>query len=284
MNFPNNKKNKKKENSSTGYNSETLPELTFSPGTATIDIELDKKNKNSRHFSMDVNLSEMNLSEKTEMDMEYDYGNVEYKLKLVNMTNDRIEKLCTQMKFRIQEGGGECFYEIGVEDNGNPLGLSEEELKISLETLHMIAYKLNATANVVKYLKGKVGYIAEIMIKLKEPAPLRLEKPEIRIGLIGDESSGKSTLIGVLISNKLDNGKGMARTNVFRHKHEILCGKSSSMSHQILGFDENGEVTNYGGTAWKVNSWSDIVHKSSKIINFYDMGGSGKAFKTAVKI
>ena len=44
----------------------------------------------------------------------------------------------------------------------------------------------------------------------------------------------------------LDNGKGLARINVFRHKHEILCGKTSSISHQILGFDENGEVTNYG--------------------------------------
>lgn len=31
----------------------------------------------------------------------------------------------------------------------------------------------------------------------------------------------------------LDNGKGLARTNVFRHKHEILCGKTSSISHQV---------------------------------------------------
>ena len=42
---------------------------------------------------------------------------------------NRIEELTTQMKFRIEEGNGECYYEIGVEDNGNPLGISKEELE-----------------------------------------------------------------------------------------------------------------------------------------------------------
>ncbi len=88
----------------------------------------------------------------------------------------------------------------------------------------------------------------------------------------------------------MDNGKGLARNNVFRHKHEILCGKTSSMSHQvnmnfiiikILGFNENGDVTNYGDL--EKPSWAQIVNKSVKIINFYDMGGSEKAIKTTVK-
>jgi elongation factor 1-alpha len=48
--------------------------------------------------------------------------------------------------------------------------------------------------------------------------------------MLGGEASGKSTLIGVLISGKKDDGKGLARTNVFRHKHEILYGKTSSIS------------------------------------------------------
>ncbi len=83
-----------------------------------------------------------------------------------------------------------------------------------------------------------------------------------------------------MVSNKLDNGKGLARFNVFRHKHEVLCGKTSSFSHQILGFDENGELTNYGDL--EKPSWAQIVNKSAKIINFYDMGGS-KIFKNPVK-
>jgi GTPase len=69
---------------------------------------------------------------------------------------------------------------------------------------------------------------------------------------------------------------------VFRHKHEILCGKTSSISHQIVGLDEKGKVTNsneFGG----LNDWAQILEKSVKIINFFDMGGSEKSLKTTVK-
>lgn len=48
--------------------------------------------------------------------------------------------------------------------------------------------------------------------------------------MLGAESAGKSTLLGVLISGKRDNGKGYARTTVCRHKHEILDGRTSSIS------------------------------------------------------
>ena len=41
------------------------------------------------------------------------------------------------MKFRIEEGNGECYYEIGVEDNGNPLGISKEELEISVNVKNL---------------------------------------------------------------------------------------------------------------------------------------------------
>ena len=62
----------------------------------------------------------------------------------------------------------------------------------------------------------------------------------------------------------------------FRHKHELLCGKTSSFSHQILGFDEEGKLTNYGDLLRP--SLSQIVSKSTKIINFYDMAGGNKTF------
>jgi GTPase len=218
---------------------------------------------------------------KSDYEIEYDYGNKEYKLKLCDVNDERIEGLVTQMKFRLEEGGGECFYEIGVEDNGNPLGLPKDELELSVETLKKIVEKLDATATVTNLHKGKVGLIAEVMIKQKEKL-VKNDKLEIKIGLLGEESSGKSTLIGVLISNKLDNGKGLARFNVFRHKHEILCGKTSSISHQILGFDENGELTNYGKI--EKPSWAQIVNKSAKILNFYDMGGTNKNFNKTVSI
>ena len=224
-----------------------------------------------RKISIDI--SKFKLKKKN-YDIEYDYGNVEYKLKLCDVTVQRIQELTTQMKFRLGEGCGECYYNVGVEDNGNTLGISKEELEISLSVLNTIAINLGCKAKVTDLIQGKEGLIAEMYIKKQEEN--FLNKIEVTIGVIGEEGTGKTTLIGVLINGMLDNGKGLARMNVFRHKHEILCGKTSSFSHQILGFDEKGELTNYGNLL-RLSS-SQIVSKSTKIINFYDMAGSPKTF------
>jgi elongation factor 1-alpha len=130
---------------------------------------------------------------KNDYEIEYDYGNKEYKLKLCDVREERLEGLVTQMKFRLEEGGGECFYEIGVEDNGNPLGLTKEELETSVCTLKKVVEKLDATATVTKLHKGKKGLIAEVMIKRREE--VYKDKLEIKIGLMGEEGSGKSTLV-----------------------------------------------------------------------------------------
>lgn len=62
-------------------------------------------------------------------------------LKLVNPTQYRFEHLATQMKWRLQEGRGEAVYQIGVEDNGLLVGLSEADMRASLRTLRMMAEK-----------------------------------------------------------------------------------------------------------------------------------------------
>ena len=54
--------------------------------------------------------------------------------------------------------------------------------------------------------------------------------------------AGKSTLLGVLTQGERDNGRGSARLNLFRHLHEIQSGQTSSISHEILGFNGQGEV------------------------------------------
>jgi hypothetical protein len=63
---------------------------------------------------------------------EDDEKNIEYKLKLVDHSIERIEHLTTQMKFRLEEGSGEAFYNLGYEDSGNPLGICKEEVVFSL--------------------------------------------------------------------------------------------------------------------------------------------------------
>jgi len=124
-------------------------------------------------------------------------------------------------------------------------------MKESLATLFYMARNLNALLNIDKVKKGIEGDIAQVHVRKKEIEGIKVD---IKIVMLGSEGSGKSTLVGVLISGKNDNGKGSARTNVFRHKHEILDGRTSSISQQILGFDCKGEViTNqnrFGPLSW----------------------------------
>lgn len=52
----------------------------------------------------------------------------------------------------------------------------------------------------------------------------------IRIALVGNVDSGKSTLVGVLTKGLLDNGRGSSREKVFNYPHENVTGRTSSIA------------------------------------------------------
>lgn len=58
---------------------------------------------------------------------------------------------------------------------------------------------------------------------------------DYRIAVVGNVDAGKSTLLGVLTHGELDNGRGHARQRLFRHKHEMESGRTSSVGNDILG-------------------------------------------------
>ena len=84
---------------------------------------------------------------------EADDGNVEYKLQLLNPSPARFARLVTQMKWRLLEGGGQAYYELGVADSGDLIGLPREELERSLQTLEMMAGEIGASVIVVKEIE-----------------------------------------------------------------------------------------------------------------------------------
>lgn len=49
-------------------------------------------------------------------------------------------------------------------------------------------------------------------------------------------------MLGVLVKGDLDDGRGKARVNLFRHKHEMETGRTSSVGMEIMGFDSVGKV------------------------------------------
>lgn len=59
---------------------------------------------------------------------------------------------------------------------------------------------------------------------------------ELRMAVIGNVDAGKSTMLGVLTRGGLDDGRGKARVNLFRHKHEIESGRTSSVGMEVRLF------------------------------------------------
>ena len=96
--------------------------------------------------------------------------------------------------------------------------------------------------------------------------------------MLGSADVGKSTLLGVLTQGQLDNGRGRARLNMFRHLHEIQSGRTSSISHELLGFNSEGTPMDYT----TCNSAEEICENSSKLVTFIDLAGHQKYQRTTI--
>ncbi|KAK5732843.1 hypothetical protein LTS12_027051 [Elasticomyces elasticus] len=71
------------------------------------------------------------------------------------------------------------------------------------------------------------------------------------------------------------------RVNLFRHKHEIESGRTSSVGMEIMGFDTKGEVVVSGVPGRKL-SWEEIGKRSAKVISFTDLAGRERYLRTTV--
>ena len=112
-----------------------------------------------------------------------------------------------------------------------------------------------------------------------------IEESDIRVAMIGNVDSGKSTLIGVLCSGNLDDGRGLARSKVFTHKHESASGRTSAISHQLIGFTKTRkQVFPASGKSGKLAKgyWEELVDKSSKHVLLIDLCGHRKYLKTTI--
>ncbi|CAH8851831.1 unnamed protein product [Trichobilharzia szidati] len=217
--------------------------------------------------------------------------------KLVDPTPNRFEQLVTQMKWRLNEGGGKAIYKLGVDDDGHISGLCQSELMSSLATLERMAKRLNATLHPLRErIIEPVGHdddstnsinkeyrkAIELLVRL---APTTNDgSPDLCVALVGGMDSGKSTLIGVLTDGELDNARGKARLNLFRHLHEVQSGRTSSLSRELLGFDADGNVTNYKYADGRVyrRSAEEVVRMSSNLITLIDLAGHSRYQRTTL--
>lgn len=88
---------------------------------------------------------------------------MEYKLKLTQISPARFARLVTQLKWRLLEGGGQAYYELGVADSGALIGLTRADLEESLETLEEMAGEIGASVIVVKEIE-----VPSVMVALAD--------------------------------------------------------------------------------------------------------------------
>lgn len=274
--------------------------------------------------------------EKTRLEPENEYGNVEYKLRLTDPTAERIERLVTQLKWRIREGHGEAILYLGVKDNGLFVGLTAEEIRLSMQTLERMSLKIGAKMKVVNEkivdpalnddttlenqlaLKGQTARnrssmcrvskknisasrvsVIEHVTESKSKKPTLNNKSkkavrkviqvlfkrkthdiseELRVAVLGPTESGKSSLLGVLSRGEHDNGRGSARLNLFRHRHEIRSGHTSSISQEIFGFNCHGQPLTYNTCL----TTEEIIEASSRIVTLIDLAGHQRYLSTTL--
>jgi GTPase len=106
----------------------------------------------------------------------------------------------------------------------------------------------------------------------------------IKVGIVGNVDSGKSTLVGVLSKGILDDGRGSARVKVFNYPHEVSNGRTSSVGHEIMGFDKKTQKQVFAArfVQNKNKYWAEVVKQSNKIVTLIDLCGHEKYLKTTI--
>ncbi|XP_057699770.1 GTP-binding protein 1-like [Corythoichthys intestinalis] len=201
------------------------------------------------------------------------------KLVLVSPTGEQYDALQRHLRQRLDEGCGETIFVIGMGSDGGDYGLSDSDMEASVATVQSLCEQVEADLIPLRERTEVGGKIGDYLIRRRVGEQDFLE---VRVAVVGNVDAGKSTLLGVLTHGELDNGRGFARQKLFRHKHEMESGRTSSVGNDILGFDHEGQVVNKPDSHGGSLDWTKICEKSSKVITFIDLAGHEKYLKTTV--
>ncbi|TID01541.1 GTP-binding protein 1 [Colletotrichum higginsianum] len=237
-----------------------------------------------QHAELDELFDNLDLAEAT--------SGVRLKDLLLGTDGGTLQQLEGVVQERILEGHGEAIFELGFESNGESMALTLSQWNDAYTRLKDTAKRIRAdcqtliTKNVDGEMDassakpGKENHCSGKILIRQAPATVE-DVIETRIAVVGNVDAGKSSLLGVLVKGDLDDGRGRARVNLFRHKHEIETGRTSSVGMEILGFDTVGEVVT-SETPGRKLSWEEIGKRSAKVITFTDLAGHEKYLRTTV--
>ncbi|KAF1918431.1 hypothetical protein BDU57DRAFT_556012 [Ampelomyces quisqualis] len=231
-------------------------------------------------------LDELGLSDDTK-------PHVRLKTLLAGPADDTLPALVALVKERLAEGHGEALFDVGLEDNGDSMGFSTATWASALARMAAVCEQLQADYRLL--LTRNVGGDGDVEVGPRDAKEtgasgkmMLRQRPEsvdavieTRIAVVGNVDAGKSTMLGVLVKGGLDDGRGKARVNLFRHKHEMESGRTSSVGMEIMGFDSKGDIVT-STTAGRKLTWEEIGRRSAKVISFTDLAGHERYLRTTV--
>lgn len=218
---------------------------------------------------------------------------------LLQNDDESLRRLADLITLRLEDGHGEALFDLGFEHNGDSMHLNKPDWHKAWDRLQAAAKQVNADCQLLltKNVGGDVEVNASVNTSEKDKKdkdkecsskvlirqyPATVENViETRIAVVGNVDAGKSSMLGVLVKGDLDDGRGKARVNLFRHKHEIETGRTSSVGMEIMGFNTHGQVIT-SDTPGRKLSWEEIGKRSAKVITFTDLAGHERYLRTTV--
>lgn len=177
---------------------------------------------------------------------------------------------------------GEQLVSVGGSLGWGPANLTDEQLDLVLAQMREAMRNVGAETTVLRRSspasankQAAGGANADVLVRKYATG---MPSMEIRVAVIGNVDSGKSTLVGVITRNMLDDGRGLARSKVFMHKHEQMSGRSSAIGQHNLCLGAKGEVLN--DSLFRTHSCAEYIARSSKVVTLVDLAGHERYFKT----
>ncbi|KAF8577306.1 P-loop containing nucleoside triphosphate hydrolase protein [Ramaria rubella] len=266
---------------------------------ASIEREAAKKSTRSKDVTdqneqLDVDTNDSHVF--------HDDGDTELQTWLGTNTATAYEKARDAIAARLTRNRGEYIIRLGghptqatlfgVEgkealESSRGNACTEAELEAMESTLLRAAEEIGAKVSNL-FPRTTSNPHASFLIRL--PPPSVNLTPEVRCAVVGNVDSGKSTTLGVLTRGGLDDGRGRARLGLFRHKHEVESGRTSSVGMEILGFSAAGlpilPTTHFSNELDVIRreklGWDEISKQSAKIVSFIDLAGHERYLKTTL--
>ncbi|MBS7288095.1 MAG: 50S ribosome-binding GTPase [Candidatus Freyarchaeota archaeon] len=207
---------------------------------------------------------------------------VEFKRRLTreDLDADKRQKVLARLRLMTSEGEGTLV--VGVDDirgeRWEVYGLREGEVKSSDRAVRELCREAGVKLRERKVYKTERGLVVKYV----------LEREEVDVGEVislsfaGRVNAGKSTLIGVLLGGKLDDGRGGARAYLLKHPQELRKGQTADLHYAFIGFDGRGEVIEYEDPLSKEER-ARVLDEAKRIVTLVDAPGHAEYLKSMIR-